>query len=379
MAMVRKLPAFVVFLLLQLGFIGSAEGFSTPLHPHHAKCHHTQQLFARSGKVTTAAAFGSAEIAKALREGLPPISSTGVWAKVAVGVSFAVISSGVKVVQQGDVAIIERLGKYQKNLEPGLHFIVPFVDRERKRHTRREQVFDIPPQKCITSDNAPLAADAVVYWRVVDPANATYSVVDLELAIQNLVLTQLRSEIGKLTLDETFSAREKINSVLLGDLDVATEPWGIKITRVEVRDIIPNQEIMQAMEQQMAAERTRRAKIIQSEGERDSAVNAARGQAESRVIDAKSRAEATKLKAGAEAAKLELEAQGATIALQFLAKELGSEQAAKFQLAREQILAKNALALSENAKVIVTSGDPVSDTLGKAVAFYESRNDTADE
>jgi regulator of protease activity HflC (stomatin/prohibitin superfamily) len=257
-------------------------------------------------------------------------------------------------------------------LNPGFHVIIPLVDRVRTTITQREQVFDIPPQECITSDNAPLSADAVVYWRVVDPEKATYSVVNLEIAIQNLVLTQIRSEIGKLTLDETFSAREKINSILLKDLDIATDPWGVKISRVEVRDIVPNREIMQAMEMQMAAERTKRAVIIKSEGAREKTVNEARGEAESRLIDAKAAAEAVKFEAEAEASKLELEATGAARALGILGTALGSQaDAAKFQIMREFIAAKRDLARSENAKVIVTSDAP-SDILGKAMAFYES-------
>jgi regulator of protease activity HflC (stomatin/prohibitin superfamily) len=146
------------------------------------------------------------------------------------------LSKTFKVVRQGDVAVVERLGKFRNRLDPGLHVIVPFIDQVRGTLTTREQVFDIPPQKCITSDNAPLSADAVVYWGVVDPYRALYSVVNLEMAIQNLVLTQLRAEIGKLTLDMTFSAREQINAVLLQDLDVATAPWGIKISRVEGKE-----------------------------------------------------------------------------------------------------------------------------------------------
>jgi hypothetical protein len=160
------------------------------------------------------------------------------------GAAVFCFSKSFEVVRQGDVAVVERLGKFHKRLDPGLHVIVPFIDQVRGTLTTREQVFDIPPQKCITSDNAPLSADAVVYWGVVDPYRALYSVVNLEMAIQNLVLTQLRAEIGKLTLDMTFSAREQINAVLLQDLDVATAPWGIKISRVEgkgdnLRSIIP--------------------------------------------------------------------------------------------------------------------------------------------
>lgn len=286
--------------------------------------------------------------------------------------AFGVLNS-MKLVRQGDMALVERLGKYRKTLQPGLHFILPVVDSIRSRLTSREQVFDIPPQRCITSDNAPLSADAVVYWRIVDATKATYSVVHLSDAIQNLVLTQLRSEIGKLTLDETFSAREQINSVLLKDLDVATAPWGIKISRVEVRDIIPNRDIMQAMELQMAAERTKRASIIKSEGERASTINEAQGTAESRVLAAKSEAEATRLRAEAESAKLELEAQGVARALSAVREVLDDdpEMASRFQLTREYIAAQRDLSVSSNAKVILAS-DPVGDLLSRAMAVTDS-------
>ena len=291
--------------------------------------------------------------------------------------TFVGLASSVKVVTQGNAAIVERFGKFKNRLDPGLHFIVPIVDRIATVIPQREQVFDIPPQKCITQDNAPLSADAVVYWKIVDPQKAFYAVMDLELAIQNLVLTQLRSEIGKLTLDATFSAREQINSVLLKDLDVATEPWGVKISRIEVRDIVPNTEIMQAMEQQMAAERTKRAVIIKSEGERARAINEAEGEAQSRLIDAKAEAEAVRLQAEAEATKLELEASGAAKSIAALAQSLGgseftdaSGRAAKLQLTREYIAAQRALATSGNTKVILSS-DSAQDVLLKAIAMYD--------
>ena len=165
------------------------------------------------------------------------------------------VRKSVHIIQQGDVSIVERVGKFHKRLEPGFHVLIPFVDQIRATVTEREQVLDLSPQKCITSDNAPLVADAVVYWKIVDAKKSIYAVVDLELAIKNLVLTQLRAEIGKLTLDRTFLAREQINQTLLDDLDVATAPWGVKITRVEVRDIVPNTEIVRAMELQMVATR----------------------------------------------------------------------------------------------------------------------------
>ena len=303
--------------------------------------------------------------------------------------SLVLVASSVRVIKQGDVSVIERLGKFHKVLEPGIHATIPLADRVRTTLSTREQIFDIPPQRCITSDNAPLSADAVVYWRIFDPKKAVYSVVDLEMAIQNLVLTQLRSEIGKLTLDMTFSAREQINSVLLKDLDVATDPWGVMITRVEVRDIIPNKEIMRAMEMQMAAERTKRATVIQSEGQRERAVNEAEGEAQSQLIDAKASAQSVLLKAEAYATGLELEAKGAANALLSIAEAFDVEtnsdggknqktvEAAKFHLASEYVKAQLALSSSENSKVIF-SPDSSNSLFGQAMAFYEDKPSKSD-
>ena len=308
---------------------------------------------------------------------------------IMVGLTAIGAALSIRVVPQGDVAIVERLGKFHKRLDPGLHVLIPVIDVIRQRMTQRERVFDIKPQKCITSDNAPLSADAVVYWRVVNPEKAVYSVVNVELAIENLVLTQLRSEIGKLTLDMTFSAREEINSVLLKELDVATESWGIQITRVEVRDIIPNNEILQAMEMQMAAERTKRSSIIKSEGERERSINEAEGDAQSRLIDAKAKAQAVVLAAEAEATKLKTEAAGIAHALHVIAASMNNgnvdtdgdyagstavgnmNDAIRFQLMRDYISAQRELATSSNAKVIVSSNSP-EDIFTKAIAFYDA-------
>ena len=330
-----------------------------------------------------------------------PASFGGGTRTIVFGAAAFCVKKSIKVVQQGDCSIVERFGKFHKELDPGLHFLIPFVDQIRATVTIREQVLDIPPQKCITSDNAPLAADAVVYWRIENGVRAIYAVENLKLAIQNLVLTQLRAEIGKLTLDDTFSAREKVNQVLLDELDVATEPWGVKITRVEVRDIIPNQEILRAMEMQMAAERTKRASIIKSEGERERSINEAEGSARSRIIDAEASAKSMILEADAEASKIETEAKGVARALDVIAAAISSSDtttsdgdsdnnntaiitsaakadAAKFQLMREYIATQRDLATSNNAKVIVTSssgvvgGDMVSmdDAFAKAIAYY---------
>jgi regulator of protease activity HflC (stomatin/prohibitin superfamily) len=195
--------------------------------------------------------------------------------------------SGIKVVKQSDEALVERLGKYTgKKLKPGLNYVVPFVERVSFQQTIRERVIDIPPQQCITRDNVSITADAVVYWKILDMERAYYKVENLQSAMVNLVLTQIRSEVGKLELDETFTARAQINEILLRELDDATDPWGVKVTRVELRDIVPAKAVLDAMEMQMSAERKKRAVILTSEGERESAVNSAKGRAEALILQA---------------------------------------------------------------------------------------------
>lgn len=219
------------------------------------------------------------------------------------------VAGSVKVVNQGNEVLVERLGSFNKKLEPGLNFVVPFVDKVVYRETIREKVLDIPPQKCITRDNVGIEVDAVVYWRIVDMEKAWYKVENLQSAMVNLVLTQIRSEMGQLELDQTFTARSQINELLLRDLDVATDPWGVKVTRVELRDIIPSQAVRESMELQMSAERRRRAAILTSEGDREAAVNSARGKADAQILDAEARQKSVILQAEAEQKAIVLKAQ----------------------------------------------------------------------
>lgn len=217
--------------------------------------------------------------------------------------------SSVKIIEQGNEALVERLGQYDRKLEPGLNFVVPGLDRVAYQSTIRERVLDIPPQNCITRDNVSISADAVVYWRIMDMEKSYYKVQNLQAAIVNLALAQVRAEMGKLELDETFTAREQINETLLRELDIATDPWGVKVTRVELKDIIPAKAVMESMELQMSAERKKRAAVLTSEGERDAAVNTARGRADAQVLDAEARKQATVLAAEAEQQRIVLEAQ----------------------------------------------------------------------
>ncbi|MEL7512903.1 MAG: SPFH domain-containing protein, partial [Cyanobacteria bacterium J06554_3] len=222
----------------------------------------------------------------------------------------AVASKSVRIVNQSDEALVETLGRYSgKKLTPGMNFTVPFVQRVVFKETVREKVLDVPPQQCITRDNVSISVDAVVYWRIVDMEKAYYKVENLKSAMVNLVLTQIRSEMGKLELDETFTARAEINELLLRELDISTDPWGVKVTRVELRDIAPSKAVQDAMELQMTAERQKRADVLTSEGERDSAINSARGRAESAVLDAEARQKAAILDAQADQKTIVLRAQ----------------------------------------------------------------------
>ncbi|XWK90487.1 MAG: SPFH domain-containing protein [Phormidium sp.] len=263
------------------------------------------------------------------------------------------VSSTVKVINQGNEALVESWGRYNgKKLQPGLNFVVPVVDRIVYKATIRERVLDIPPQQCITRDNVSITADAVVYWRILDLEKAYYKVENLQSAMVNLVLTQIRSEMGKLELDQTFTARTQINEILLRDLDESTDPWGVKVTRVELRDIVPSRAVQESMELQMSAERKKRAAILTSEGEREAAINSARGRAEAQVLDAEARqkavildAEAQQktivLKAQAELQQQVLKAQATAEALQIISKILQTDPNAKEAL--QYLVAQNYL------------------------------------
>ncbi len=220
------------------------------------------------------------------------------------------LAGSVKIINQGNEALVETLGKYNgRKLEPGLRLLTPFLDKVVYKGTIREKVLDIPPQQCITRDNVSISVDAVVYWRIMNMEKAYYKVENLQSAMVNLVLTQIRSEMGKMELDETFTARSEINEILLRELDISTDPWGVKVTRVELRDIVPSKAVQDSMELQMAAERRKRATILTSEGERESAVNSARGKAEAHILDAEARQKAVILDAEAQQKTIVLKAQ----------------------------------------------------------------------
>lgn len=195
----------------------------------------------------------------------------------AVVFAFILIGKGVRIVPQQQAWIVERLGKFHQKLEAGLHFTIPFMDEIRYKHSLKEIVLDIPSQICITKDNVSVAVDGVLFFRVIDPVKAAYGISSFEMAIVQLAQTTLRSEVGKIDLDRTFEEREKINNSVILAIDNATEPWGVKVLRYEIKTIQPPKDIIEAMEKQMRAEREKRAKILESEGDRDSKINRAEG------------------------------------------------------------------------------------------------------
>jgi regulator of protease activity HflC (stomatin/prohibitin superfamily) len=289
------------------------------------------------------------------------------------------LAGSVKIINQGNEALVETLGKYNgKKLKPGLNLVTPFLDRVVYEQTIREKVLDVPPQACITRDNVSITVDAVVYWRIVNLEKACYKVENLQSAMVNMVLTQIRAEMGQLDLEQTFTARSQINEILLKDLDRVTDPWGVKVTRVELRDIVPSKTVQESMELQMAADRRKRATILTSEGEREAAVNSAKGKAEAQVLDAEARQKSTileaeaqqkaiVLKAQAERQSQVLKAQATSEALQIIAKTLQNDPTAREAL--QFLLAQNYLDMglkigsSDSSKVMFMDPRSIPATL----------------
>ena len=222
----------------------------------------------------------------------------------------------IKIVREGYVYVIETLGKYSATWEPGLHVKIPFIQRIGQRVSMKEQVADFEPQRVITKDNVAITSDSVVYFKIFDAYASVYKVQNYSVAIQNLTATTLRSIIGDMTLDQTLNSREEINQKMLVILDEATDPWGIKITRVEIKNITPDADMTEAMEAQARAERNKRAQILEAEGFRESAIRRAEGEKESAIKTAEGQKQATILAAEAEKEKRIQEAEGLAQAIE---------------------------------------------------------------
>lgn len=221
-----------------------------------------------------------------------------------------IVASCIKIVPQAQAYVVERLGAYQGTWDVGLHFKLPVVDRVAKRVALKEQVADFPPQPVITKDNVTMRIDTVVFFQITDPKLFTYGVENPIMAIENLTATTLRNIIGDLELDQTLTSRETINAKMRASLDIATDPWGIKVNRVELKNIIPPAAIQDAMEKQMKAERERREAILRAEGEKKSTILVAEGKKESAILEAEAEKQSAILRAEAQKEKMIREAEG---------------------------------------------------------------------
>lgn len=302
--------------------------------------------------------------------------STAIFLGIALFVFVLAIWSA-RVVPQRTVLIIERLGKYYATLEPGFHIIIPFIDRVAHVHSLKEMVIDVPPQQCITKDNITVEVDGILYMQIQDPVRATYGINDYAFASTQLCQTTMRSEIGKIDLDRTFEEREKINAEIVAAVDKAAEPWGLKVTRHEIKNIVPPASIKDAMEKQMRAEREKRALIAESEGDKQAKINRAEGEKQEAI--AKSEGEKMKRINEAEGRGQEIErvAMATAKGIREIANAIsdkGGIDAVNLRIAESYLAEFGKLAQKNNAMIIPSNLSDVAGVVASVGKIFSTMN-----
>lgn len=295
------------------------------------------------------------------------------WVAIAAAfVVIIIIAKSAVVVPQQSAYVVESLGKYSRTLRAGFHILIPFIERSAYRHSLKELAFDIPEQICITKDNVQVGVDGVLYMQVLDPERASYGITDYQFAISQLAQTTLRSEIGKIDLDRTFEERAMINHNVVGELDKASDPWGVKVLRYEIKNINPPPDVVSAMEKQMRAEREKRAVILTSEGERDAKINEAEGEKQ-RVIKESEAAKQQQInEADGEAAAIMAVAKATAEGLRNVADALvveGGDAAMKLRVAEAYIEQFGQLAKEANTLVIPANLSDIASMISLATTI----------
>jgi regulator of protease activity HflC (stomatin/prohibitin superfamily) len=301
---------------------------------------------------------------------LPPFD---IFVIVIVALVALTIASGVKTVSQGMNWTIERFGKYTRTLSPGLNLIVPFIDRVGQKITMMEQVMDVPQQEVITKDNATVTVDGVTFYQVVDAARASYEVENLRLAILNLTMTNIRTVMGGMDLDALLSHRDEINERLLRVVDAAVSPWGVKVLRIEIKDIVPPRDLVDAMGRQMKAEREKRASILEAEGARASEILRAEGEKQAQILQAEGRKEAAYRDAEARERLAEAEAKATQMVSDAISA--GNVAAVNYFIADKYVQALKAIGTAPNQKVIMMPLE-ASSLIGSVAGISELLKET---